>query len=236
MAPRPFLRVDGVSLNDSNALELFIGASNSDPGLLFRAEGGTLFISDLQDLGPRAQSLLLGFLEHGSAFPAGSSEARKIDVRFIGSMQPLIGDNLRADLLSAMGVMQLNIPPLRDRSEDVPGLLKQYVDRLVDKEGFSYRRFNFAAQNRLRNYPWPGNLRELHNLVRRLLLAGGSEEIGLQEVESNLSPTCGGFRASGWSGFAWRCRCARRVSNSNEPTLVSNWRYAAAKLASSQTV
>ena len=187
-ASGPFLRVDGVSLNDSNALELFVGTSNSDPGLLLRAEGGTLFIADLQELGPRAQSLLLGFLEHGSFFAAGSSEARKMDVRFIATVRPVFGDELRADLLAAMGVMQLNIPPLRDRSEDVPGLLKQYVDRLVDKEGFSYRRFNFAAQNRLRNYPWPGNLRELHNLVRRLLLAGGSEEIGLQEVESNLAP------------------------------------------------
>jgi len=188
-ASRPFVGVDGALLNDSNVLELFVGTSSSQPGLFLRADGGTLFISDLQEIGPRAQSLLLGFLEHGSVFPAGSSENRKIDVRCIATVQPRAGDKLRADLLAAMGVMHLNVPSLRDRSEDVPGLLKHYVDRLVDKDGLSYRRFNFAAQNRLRNYPWPGNLRELHNLVRRLLLAGGSEEIGLQEVESNLTPS-----------------------------------------------
>jgi two-component system, NtrC family, nitrogen regulation response regulator NtrX len=187
-ASRPFIRVDGALLNDSNALDLFVGTSPSQPGLFLQAEAGTLFINDLQELGPRAQSLLLGFLEHGSVFPAGSAEARKIDVRCIATVQPRSGEKLRADLLAAIGVMHLNIPPLRDRNEDVPGLLKQYVDRLMDKEGLPYRRFNFAAQNRLRNYPWPGNLRELHSLVRRLLLAGGSEEIGLQEVESNLAP------------------------------------------------
>ena len=188
-ASRPFLMVSGASLNDSNALEIFVGTSPSNPGLLQQAEGGTLFISDLHELGSRAQSLLLGFLEHGSVMLAGSAEARKIDVRFIATAQPHAGDRFRADLLAAMGVMQLNVPPLRDRSEDVPGLLKSYVDRLVDRENLPYRRFNFAAQNRLRNYPWPGNVRELHNLVRRLLLAGGNQEINLQEVESNLAPS-----------------------------------------------
>jgi two-component system nitrogen regulation response regulator NtrX len=187
-AAKPFLLVSGASLNDSNALELFVGKSPSKPGLLQQAEGGTLFISDLQELGARAQSLVLGFLEQGSVMPAGSAEAKKIDVRFIATVQPHLGDRLRPDLLAAMGVMQLKVPPLRERSEDVPGLLKNYVDRLVDKERLPYRRFNFGAQNRLRNYPWPGNVRELHNLVRRLLLAGGSQEISLQEVETNLAP------------------------------------------------
>jgi DNA-binding NtrC family response regulator len=79
------------------------------------------------------------------------------------------------------------VPPLREYSEDVPELLAYYVDKLVDSEGLSFRRFNVAAQNRLRNYPWPDNVRELKNLVRRLLLSEGEGDISLEEVEADIS-------------------------------------------------
>ena len=69
-------------------------------------------------------------------------------------------------------------------AEDVPDLLRHYVDRLVDSDGLAFRRFSVAAQNRLRNYPWPDNVRELRTLVQRLLVQGGSEEIRLEEIES----------------------------------------------------
>ena len=69
-------------------------------------------------------------------------------------------------------MLTLRIPPLREYAEDVPELLRYYVDRLVDDERLPFRRFGVAAQNRLRNYPWPGNMRELKNLVQRLLDPG----------------------------------------------------------------
>jgi DNA-binding NtrC family response regulator len=81
---------------------------------------------------------------------------------------------------------------LREYAEDVPELLGYYVDRLVDSEGLSFRRFSVAAQNRLRNYPWPDNVRELKNLVRRLLITGGSEEITLDEIERELQARSSG--------------------------------------------
>ena len=69
----------------------------------------------------------------------------------------------------------------------MPELLRHHVDLLVDGEGLSFRRFSVAAQNRLRNYPWPGNVRELRNLVKRLLILGGAEEISLAEVEAQIA-------------------------------------------------
>jgi DNA-binding NtrC family response regulator len=69
----------------------------------------------------------------------------------------------------------------------VPELLRYHVDLLVDAENLPFRRFSVAAQNRLRNYPWPGNVRELRNLVKRLLILGGAEEISLAEVEAQLA-------------------------------------------------
>jgi DNA-binding NtrC family response regulator len=94
---------------------------------------------------------------------------------------------LRRELLSNLNTLTLRVPPLREYAEDVPELLSYYVDKLVDAENLPFRRFSVAAQNRLRNYPWPDNVRELKNLVRRLLLADADEEITLDEVEKEIS-------------------------------------------------
>jgi two-component system nitrogen regulation response regulator NtrX len=139
-------------------------------------------------LSPKAQSLLLSFVEQRSFTRPGRAQSEAMDIRFIASVQHHIGESVRADILAAMGVMQLSVPPLRDYSADIPGLLSHYATDFVDRENLHYRHFSMAAQNRLRNYPWPGNLRELKNLVRRLLTVDGPEEIGLRELESSLRP------------------------------------------------
>jgi DNA-binding NtrC family response regulator len=94
--------------------------------------------------------------------------------------------SLRRELVSDLNILSLRVPPLREYAEDVPELLSYYVDKLVDGEGLSFRRVGVAAQNRLRNYPWPDNVRELKNLVRRLLITGSDEEISLEEVEKEI--------------------------------------------------
>jgi DNA-binding NtrC family response regulator len=94
---------------------------------------------------------------------------------------------LRRELLSSLNTLSVRVPPLREYAEDVPELLSYYVDKLVDAEDLRFRRFNVAAQNRLRNYPWPDNVRELKNLVRRLLITGSDEEISLEEIEREIS-------------------------------------------------
>src|ERR1700746_1734597 len=97
--------------------------------------------------------------------------------RVLTSAQPGIEqragtDGLRRDLLAHLNVLIMRVPPLREYAEDVPDLLRHQVDRLVDGEGLPFRRFSVAAQNRLRNYTWPDNVRELRHLVHRLLIHG----------------------------------------------------------------
>lgn len=191
----PFVLVSGAALTDDNAVEQLIGRAGpqgDEPGLLTQAAGGTLFISELQGLNKRAQSLLLGIVEQGAYTPPGRTQPEPLQARIMASVQRTGGDGLRADLLAALGVMQLSVPPLRDYAEDIPELLRYYVHALVSKEGLGFRRFNVATQNRLRNYPWPGNLRELKNLVRRLLIQNSAVEVSLKELEDALTPAVGG--------------------------------------------
>ena len=131
-------------------------------------------------------------VEQGVFTPPGGAAPQPVTTRIMASVQRTSSEGLRADLLAALGVAQLSVPPLRDYSEDIPELLRYYVHAIVTDEGLGYRRFNVAVQNRLRNYPWPGNLRELRNLVRRLLLQGDSQDVTLQELEQALTPAVGG--------------------------------------------
>jgi DNA-binding NtrC family response regulator len=94
----------------------------------------------------------------------------------------------RENLYYQLSALPLFIPPLREHCEDIPELLNYFVDLLVEQEGLPYRHFSVAAQNRLRNYNWPGNIRQLRNLVRRLLIVGEGIEIDLTEVEASLEP------------------------------------------------
>jgi DNA-binding NtrC family response regulator len=122
----------------------------------------------------------------------GGSEPLPLTARVLSSAQPGIenrtgAEGFRRDLLAHLNMLIVRVPPLRDYAEDVPELLRHYVDRLVDTEGLQFRRFSVAAQNRLRNYPWPDNVRELKNLAHRLLIQGGAEEIRLEEIERELA-------------------------------------------------
>ncbi len=193
-AAAPFVMVAAGSLTDANAEEILCGAAGAAgarTGLLEQAERGTLFVNGLEDLAPEAQRLLLAAIETGSFLPKGGNTPLRFDARLISSAQPGFETRgvrpFRVDLLSNLNVLSLRIPPLRDYAEDVPELLRYYVDRLVDEERLAFRRFGVAAQNRLRNYPWPGNIRELKNLVHRLLIQGGPEEIRLDEIEREIA-------------------------------------------------
>jgi DNA-binding NtrC family response regulator len=196
----PFVPVAAGTLTAADGAALLLGAdtaAGAEAGALERGQGGTLFLGEIENASPEAQTLLLGVLEQGSFARQGHATPQVLDVRFIASVQPAAAANadrygLRGDLLARLGVLRIELPPLREYNEDIPEFLRYFVEALVDREGLSFRKFGFAAQNRLRNYPWPGNLRELSSLVQRLLVAGGPEEIGLDEVERELGRTPAG--------------------------------------------
>jgi two-component system, NtrC family, nitrogen regulation response regulator NtrX len=192
-ADRPFVGVAASTLEDKNAAARLHGLNGvAEPGLYQQANSGTLFIGGLEDLTPAAQRLLAADLEAGEYQRESSGQRMPLNLRLISSAQPgfelrAAAEPFRRDLLARLNVVTLRVPPLREYPEDVPDLLRHYADRLADEERLPLRRFGVAAQNRLRNYPWPGNIQELRNLVHRVLVLGGDEEIRLEEVERELA-------------------------------------------------
>ncbi len=194
-ADEPLTSLTAASVTESNYEKQLLGSEAKGEvtmGAFERAFGGTLVIDELSDLDDAAQKVLLGVVEDGQFVRVGGSVPVNVDARIVATVsadyEALIeSGKLRRDLVSHLSVLNLRIPPLREYSEDVPELLTYYVDKLVDSEGLTFRRFSVAAQNRLRNYPWPDNVHELKNLVRRLLLSGSSEDIALDEVEAEMN-------------------------------------------------
>lgn len=191
----PYVSLVGATLTDEIAAPVLLGHQDGDkvvPGKLQEAAGGTLYISGLEDLPVDAQRSLLATLEGKEFRPVGSTTEVPLTARIICAAQPGVESafderDLRYKLLTHLNVLTLHIPPLRTYSEDVPELLNYFTDKLSDEERLPIRKFSVAAQNRLRSYPWPGNIRDLRNLVHRLLITGGHEVISLEEVEHALA-------------------------------------------------
>jgi DNA-binding NtrC family response regulator len=195
-AAAPFVALIASGLRDADAEARLFGREEPDgrivPGALEEADGGTLFINELEDLPAGVQRLLVGVMESGHFARLAGTTPVTLRARILSSAQPGIeqrtgSEGLRRDLFAYLNVLIVRVPPLRDYAEDVPELLRHQVDRLVDTEALPFRRFSVAAQNRLRNYPWPDNVRELRHLVHRLLIHGGAEEIRLEEIERELT-------------------------------------------------
>jgi two-component system, NtrC family, nitrogen regulation response regulator NtrX len=143
------------------------------------------------DMDIQTQGRLLNALEGRGAMRISGNQAVTADMRVIAATQrdlqlEVQADRFREDLYYRLNVVPLKVPPLREHAEDIPELLHYYADFYCSREGLPYRRFSIAAQNRLRHYSWPGNTRELRNLVQRLLIMGTSEQIAINEVDLSL--------------------------------------------------
>jgi two-component system nitrogen regulation response regulator NtrX len=193
-ASKPFFMVVPASLGQDPTAALFGSERDGriELGALDQAAGGSLYINGLEDLTSDAQRALAGAIEQNGYTRVGGRQRLALNVRWISSAQDTFElraspEPFRRDLVAHLNVITLRVPPLRDYAEDVPDLLRYYVDRLVDDQHLPLRRFSVAAQNRLRNYPWPGNVGELKNLVQRVLILGVGEEIRLEEIERELA-------------------------------------------------
>jgi len=189
-----FVDVSVGSISPENAAVEFFGREDNGRiyrGLLEQAHRGTLFLGEIGGMDPETQARLLSALESSSFLRVGGSQAVRVDVRIVASTRMSLDEEVnsgrfRQDLYYLLNEVTLEIQPLREHSEDVPGLLNYYVDHFVAQEKLPFRRFSMAAQNFLRNYSWPGNVRELRNLVQRLMILGAGDDIELDEVKTAL--------------------------------------------------
>ena len=190
----PFVDVAVGSISPENAAVEFFGKEEKSkvyPGLLEQAHGGSLFLGEISGMDQETQLRLISALESSSFLRVGGSESVSVDVRVMASTRMGLDEEVRAgrfrqDLYYLLNVVTMDVQPLREHSEDIPGLLNFYVDYFVVHEKLSFRKFSMAAQNFLRNYIWPGNVRELKNLVQRLMILGAGDEIELDEVKKAL--------------------------------------------------
>lgn len=191
---KPFVEVAVGSMSaEHSAIELF-GSEEGERivyGRLEQANGGTLLLANISDMDLQTQARLLSVFQTHSFLRMGGTEPVPVDIRVIATTsrdldQEVRAGRFRGDLYYHLNVVPLTVPPLRAHVADVPELLNFYVDRFVIKENLPYREFSIAAQNRLRHYNWPGNNRELKNLVQRLLILGQGPVVDLEEVEGAL--------------------------------------------------
>ncbi len=170
-------------------------------GLLDQAASGTAFIPDLPKLSAETQELLNNIIESGGFTAVGSAAQKPLSCRIIcsasGDLEQAVKDGqVLSSLYFRLNVLPLRIPPLRERPEDIPELVRYFSDWFPNQENLPYRPFSVSVQNRMRNHSWPGNVRELRNLVQRLLVLGGDGEISMQEIEDALSQSAASIEAT----------------------------------------
>ena len=186
--------MDHCELTGENARSYMLGRENEgseEDGLFDHSRGGTLFIPDLQDIPAEALKIIHQVLDSGHYAHEGSNSQHAFDCRLItsaceGLLDLAERDETLQQLYYRLNVLPLAMPPLRERPDDVPELVRFYADWFPNTENLPYRSFSVAAQNRLRNHSWPGNVRELRNLVQQLLVLGGDGEVTANEVEEAL--------------------------------------------------
>lgn len=177
----------------------FTGAVSARTGLIEAADGGTLFLDEIGELPAEAQARLLRVLQEGEIRRVGSTQSRRVDVRMVAATHR----NLRAmtrtgefreDLYYRLNVMQIRLPPLRDRGDDILGIARRFLDRIGDR--MTHRNYTLSpeAMQMIQRYPWPGNVREMENAIERaVILAEGDVitpellDLDEEEDESHVS-------------------------------------------------
>jgi two-component system nitrogen regulation response regulator GlnG len=169
----------------------FTGATSRMAGRFEQAEGGTLFLDEIGDMPLEAQTRLLRVLQQGEYTTVGGNAAIRTNVRIIAAthrdLRQLINQGtFREDLFYRLNVVPLRLPPLRERAEDIPDLVRHFLARAV-KEGLPRKELSQEAIQRLQSHRWPGNVRELENLLRRLVAIEIEDTIGSPAIEREFA-------------------------------------------------
>ncbi|MBP9681651.1 MAG: sigma 54-interacting transcriptional regulator [Bacteriovorax sp.] len=168
----------------------FTGAVKDEKGLFETANGGTLFLDEIGDTSLSMQVKLLRVLQEGTFLPVGATVPKKVDVRIIAATNKNLKEMMakgefREDLYYRINVININIPALRERHEDIPLLMDYFLKKRCDEAGKAMKSIAKKCMEKMLDYPWPGNVRELENEVERLVVLSGDEKVIGPE---NLSP------------------------------------------------
>jgi DNA-binding NtrC family response regulator len=168
----------------------FTGAMQAKQGLLEAAQGGTLFLDEIGDMPVDLQAKLLRALQEREVKPVGSTERRQINVRIIAATNRDLESAIRSgafrqDLFFRLNVVQIKLPPLRDRKSDIPILVTAFLEKFSDARG-AVRTISEDAMRRLIAYDWPGNVRELENAIERAVALGSGPILHVGDLPTNL--------------------------------------------------
>jgi two-component system nitrogen regulation response regulator GlnG len=182
----------------------FTGATELRRGRFEQADGGTLFLDEIGDMSPQLQTRLLRVLAEGEFYRVGGQVPVKVDVRVIAAthqdLEARVRQNLfREDLLHRLNVIRIEVPPLRNRREDIPELLQHYLDVAALELGVAPKVLSEDAARALTAFDWPGNVRQLVNACRRLTVLAAGREITLADIPADL----GGSGTSAAAGLDW---------------------------------
>ena len=166
----------------------FTGAVADRAGKFEQAHRGTLFLDEVGDMSLAAQAKVLRALEQGVVTRVGSSKPIQVDVRVVAATNKDLEAEIeegrfREDLYYRLNVVPIDIPPLRERRDDIPMLVRHFVDLLEETDRVTPRDISKPAVERLQSLDWPGNVRELRNTVERLLILSSGDTIGVEDVD-----------------------------------------------------
>ena len=172
----------------------FTDAIQTQKGLLEEIDQGTLFLDEVGELSPALQAKLLRVLQEGEFIPVGSTKTRQVDVRFVAAtnknlQQEVAAGNFREDLYYRLNVISVELPPLRERPEDIEPLIEHFLQKIAGKTRRHVAGIDSAALLALKSYRWPGNVRELENVMERcsILARGGMITVDLLPFQADQS-------------------------------------------------
>ncbi|MFU2486614.1 sigma-54-dependent transcriptional regulator [Thauera sp. WH-1] len=174
----------------------FTGASESRNGLFYYAHGGTLFLDEISELPLAMQTRLLRVLEERKVRPVGSERELQVDVRIIAASNrdlaaEVLAGRFRQDLYYRLAVVDIAMPPLRRRAEDIPDLMRHFMQQLAVELGVAPLPLSHEVVSRLQAYPWPGNVRELRNFVERSMILGSFATEAFAVTTASAPPPAG---------------------------------------------